>query len=104
MPYSSAFSAAASRSSGLSAGSSTSVSRSVAISLNASSRSGSAMSAPRTLGLLSLTAAFSVASRVPWRWSRSAAVFSPMPLAPGRPSLGSPRSAMKSGTWPGSTP
>ena len=38
---------------------------------------------------------------VPWRRSRSAAVFSPIPFAPGSPSDGSPRSAMKSGTIAG---
>ena len=37
-------------------------------------------------------------------WSSDAAVFSPTPRAPGILSEGSPRSAMKSGTWSGSTP
>ena len=44
------------------------------------------------------------ASSVPCFWRIDAAVFSPMPLAPGMPSDGSPRSAMKSGTCSGSTP
>ena len=38
------------------------------------------------------------------RCSSSRAVFSPMPLAPGSPSDGSPRRAMKSGTCSGRTP
>ena len=46
----------------------------------------------------------SSASRVSCSLSSSRAVFSPMPLAPGSPSEGSPRSAMKSGTWSGRTP
>ena len=43
-------------------------------------------------------------SRSPLRRSRSPAVFAPMPFAPGSPSEGSPRSAMKSGTCAGSIP
>ena len=49
-------------------------------------------------------AAVASPSRSPCSRSRSRAVFSPMPFAPGRPSDGSPRRAMKSGTWAGSTP
>ena len=44
------------------------------------------------------------ASSEPWRRSRSAAVLAPIPGAPGRPSDGSPRSAMKSGTSSGTDP
>lgn len=43
-------------------------------------------------------------SRFPACRRRAAAVFGPMPRAPGSLSEGSPRSAMKSGTWAGSTP
>ena len=49
-------------------------------------------------------AAVSTPSSVPKRVSRSAAPFAPMPFAPGRPSDGSPRSAMRSGTCSGSMP
>ncbi len=43
-------------------------------------------------------------SSVVWSRSRSRAVFSPMPFAPGMPSDGSPRRAMKSGTCSGAIP
>ena len=43
-------------------------------------------------------------SKVPYRFSRSAAPFGPTPRAPGNLSEGSPRKAMKSGTCSGSTP
>ena len=61
------------------------------------------MSARRTAGFSRIAASI-VASSEPWRRSRSAAVFSPIPFAPGRPSDGSPRSAMKSGTTAGGMP
>ncbi len=47
------------------------------------------------------SASSSAASSVPDRFRMSAARFSPMPLAPGSPSDGSPRRAMKSGTCAG---
>jgi hypothetical protein len=43
-------------------------------------------------------------SKVPDRFKRSAAPLDPTPRAPGSLSEGSPRRAMKSGTWSGSTP
>jgi drug/metabolite transporter (DMT)-like permease len=96
--------AAASRSSARSAGRSTSTRRRVAMSLNASSSSAERTSAAENRDVSPLRALASAASRVPWRWRIAAADFSPMPLAPGMPSEGSPRSAMKSGTCSGSTP
>src|SRR4051812_26624705 len=101
MPRSRAAAAPPSRSVGVSGGSSTSSSRNVAMSLYVAScgsrrellRRGVSRSAPST--------AF---SSEPQRCSRSAAVFSPTPFAPGMPSEGSPRSAMKSGTSSGGMP
>src|SRR4029079_12852296 len=46
----------------------------------------------------------SMASGLPYCTSSDAAVLAPTPRAPGILSDGSPRSAMKSGTWVGSTP
>ena len=67
------------------------------------SRSWSAASrtAVRRAGLKPSAAAITP-SRSPCSRSRSAAVFCPMPRAPGMLSDGSPRSAIRSGTWSGS--
>ena len=58
----------------------------------------------RSAGRVSRIACSSTPSSEPWSRSSSAAVFSPTPLAPGIPSDGSPRSAMKSGTSSGPIP
>ena len=86
------------------AGRSTPASRRVAMSLKASSSSRASIRAPRSFGRCSRIALSRTSSSEPWRRSRSAAVFAPTPLAPGMPSEGSPRRAMKSGTWSGSIP
>jgi hypothetical protein len=103
MPSSRAAAAPPARSVGRSGGRSTSASRSVAMSLNARSSSACSSSARRTDGF-SRTAPAIAASRLPWRRSSSAAVYSPIPVAPGSPSDGSPRSAKKSGTTAGGIP
>ena len=87
-----------------SGGRSTPASRSVAMSLKASRSSRASIRAPRSAGRGSRMALSRTASREPWRRSSSAAVFGPTPFAPGRPSEGSPRRAMKSGTSSGPMP
>ena len=79
---------------------------SVAISRKPRSSSAASSSEPvwRGVSVPGFAAAASTPSSVPWARRRSRAVFSPMPFAPGRPSDGSPRRAMKSGTCSGSIP
>ena len=77
---------------------------SVAMRLNASSSSLDPSREVRSFGRVSEIAASSTASSEPCFRNSSAAVFSPTPFAPGSPSEGSPRSAMKSGTSSGGTP
>ena len=79
--------------------------RSVAISLNVRSCSAFSRNAPTIRGRSAVWAELlhraSAPSSEPWRCSSSRAVFAPIPGAPGRPSEGSPRSAMKSATSSG---
>ena len=78
--------------------------RRVAMSLKASSCSRSPISAVRSAGRGSRIAASRTFSSEPCLRSSSTAVFSPTPLAPGMPSEGSPRSAIRSGTSLGGIP
>ena len=103
IPSASAAFAPPARSVGASGTGSISISTSVAISLNERSSAACSISARRTEGF-SRIAPRIACSRSPLRWRMSAAVFSPMPFAPGRPSDGSPRRAMKSGTSSGPMP
>ena len=84
----------------------TSIGCSVAICLKARSSCSLSRSALAVRGVICasaspLAAAASTPSSVPWRTSSAAAVFAPIPGAPGSPSDGSPRSAMKSLTCAG---
>ena len=101
MPCSRAAAAAPAQSVARSGGGSTPASRRVAMSLKASSSSRASIRAARSFGRRSRIALSRIASSEPCLRSSSAAVFGPTPLAPGRPSEGSPRRAMKSGTWLG---
>ena len=103
MPSALAASAPARWSVGVSGGRLTFTSWRVAISLKASSWASLSSRAPRVRGRSSAPAppgeraSFSSCSRVSWARSSSAAVLAPIPGAPGMPSEGSPRRAMKSG-------
>ncbi len=92
-----------SRSVGRSAGRSSSTWRRVAIARYARSSSACSRSAAATRGRSPSAAAIAPSSE-PWASSSAAAVLAPIPGAPGSPSEGSPRSAMKSGTSSGPIP